>query len=116
MSLTKADISTSVRETVRLKKRHKGAQIFLFPEMDCLVLSGAQAHRIVETLFEIIKQTLARGEDVYISGFGRFQTKFRWARPGRNPSTGEKIILPSHRTVTFRTSARLRQKLNGSGR
>jgi integration host factor subunit alpha len=114
MTLKKADIATHVRETVRLKKKHRSLQIFLFPEMDCILLSRARSYRLVEGLFHIIKQALSKGEDVHIAGFGRFQTRFRWARPGRNPSTGEKIILPSHRTVTFRTSARLRKKLNGT--
>ena len=61
---------------------------------------------------QIIKETLARGEDVRISGFGKFQAKFKWARRGRNPQTGEMIILNSRRIVTFRASKKLREKVN----
>ncbi|MBU0734911.1 MAG: HU family DNA-binding protein, partial [Proteobacteria bacterium] len=61
---------------------------------------------------EKIKYTLARGQDVLITGFGKFQVKFRWARKGRNPQTGETIIIRSSRTVTFKASRKLREKMN----
>ena len=112
MTLTKTDIVNSVMQEVRFKNRHKGPQQFLFPEMDCIFLSRKRADEIVESLFEIIKKTLASGEDVLISGFGKFQVKFKWARKGRNPQTGEMIILRSRRMVTFRTSPKLRKKMN----
>jgi integration host factor subunit alpha len=112
MTLTKTDIVNSVMQEVRFKNRHKGPQQFLFPEMDCIFLSRKRADEIVGSLFEIIKKTLASGEDVLISGFGKFQVKFRWARKGRNPQTGEMIILRSNRTVSFRTSPKLRRKMN----
>ena len=112
MTLTKMDIVNSVMQEVRFKNRHKGPQKFLFPEMDCISLSRRRAEEIVESLFEIIKKTLASGEDIVIAGFGKFQVKFKWARKGRNPQTGEMIILRSRRTVTFRTSPTLRKKMN----
>jgi integration host factor subunit alpha len=112
MTLTKADIVKSVRENVRFKKRRKGPQQFLFPEMDCEFLSRRRATEIVNALFEVIKQTLAREEDVGISRFGKLQAKFRWGRKGRNPQTGEMIILRSRRTVSFRSSPKLREKIN----
>jgi len=112
MTLTKSDIVKRVREKVRFKNRRKSQQIFLFPEMDCIFLSRSRATGIVNSLFEKIKKTLAKGEDVRISRFGKFQTKFRWGRKGRNPRTGETIILPSSRTVKFRTSPKLREKIN----
>jgi integration host factor subunit alpha len=112
MTLTKRDIVNSVMQEVRLKDRRKGPQKFLFPEMDCISLSRRRAEEIVESLFEIIKKTLANGEDIVIAGFGKFQVKFKWARKGRNPQTGEMIILRSRRTVTFRTSPKLRKKMN----
>ncbi|MCD4716249.1 MAG: HU family DNA-binding protein, partial [Desulfobacterales bacterium] len=83
MTLIKADIVKRVRETVRFKNRRKSKQIFLFPEMDCIFLSKNRATDIVNSLFEKIKETLAKGEDVNISRFGKFQTKFRWGRKGR---------------------------------
>lgn len=112
MTLTKTDIVNSVMQEVRFKNPHKGPQQFLFPEMDCIFLSRKRADEIVGSLFEILKKTLASGDDVLISGFGKFQVKFRWARKGRNPQTGEMIILRSRRTVTFRTSPKLKKKMN----
>lgn len=116
MTLTKTDIVKSVMEEVRFKNRHKGPQQFLFPELDCIFLNRKRADEIVESLFEIIKKTLTSGEDILISGFGKFQVKFKWARKGRNPQTGEMIILRSRRTVTFRTSPKLRKKINRQGK
>jgi len=112
MALTKRDIVNRVMHEVRLKNRRKGPQKFLFPEMDCISLSRRRAEEIVESLFEIIKKTLAGGEDIVIAGFGKFQVKFKWARKGRNPQTGEMIILRSRRIVTFQTSPKLRKKMN----
>jgi len=112
MALTKRDIVNRVMHEVRLKNRRKSPQKFLFPEMDCISLSRRRAEEIVESLFEIIKKTLAGGEDIVIAGFGKFQVKFKWARKGRNPQTGEMIILRSRRIVTFQTSPKLRKKMN----
>lgn len=112
--MTKADIVDSVMEKVRFKRRHKGPQQFLFPELDCTFLSRSRTTEIVDALFEKIKETLAGGEDVRIRGFGRFQVKFKWARKGRNPQTGESIVLRSRRTVTFRSSPVLRKKINSA--
>jgi integration host factor subunit alpha len=112
MALTKADMARSVKERVRFKPRRRSRQQFLFPEMDCVFLSQRRATQIVNGLFETIKATLAKGEDVRISGFGKLQVKFRWARRGRNPQTGEMIILPSRRRVVFRASRKLRDKMN----
>ncbi len=112
MTLTKSDIVRHVRENVHLKKRKKDAQRYLFPEMDCIYLSENRAARIVDSLMEIIKATLAKGHDVRIFGFGKFQVKFKWARSGRNPQTGERIILRSRRVVKFRTSRKLRDRIN----
>ena len=112
MTLTKMDIVNRVMQEVRLKNQRKDPQKFLFPEMDCISLSRRRAEEIVESLFEIIKKTLAGGEDIVIAGFGKFQVKFKWARKGRNPQTGEMIILRSRRIVTFQTSPKLRKKMN----
>ena len=112
MTLTKMDIVKSVMETVRLKRKCKGSQLFLFPELDCTFLSQKRAAEIADSLFEKIKESLAQGEDVHIFGFGKFQTRFKWARKGRNPQTGETIILRSRRTVKFKVSRKLREKMN----
>jgi len=67
----------------------------------------------VETILEIIKSTLTSGEDVLISGFGKFCIKDKLERRGRNPATGEDMMLAPRRVVTFRCSEKLRDKING---
>jgi integration host factor subunit alpha len=68
---------------------------------------------IVETLLEIIKRTLASGEDVLVSGFGKFSVKEKKARKGRNPATGEDMMLSPRKVVTFKCSGKLRNRING---
>ena len=68
---------------------------------------------IVETLLEIIKSNLASGEDVLISGFGKFIVKDKKERRGRNPSTNGDLILPARRVVTFKCSGKLRGRVDG---
>jgi integration host factor subunit alpha len=68
---------------------------------------------IVEILLEIIKKALESGDDVLISGFGKFCVKDKKERKGRNPATGEDMILEPRKTVTFRCSQRLRDRING---
>ena len=67
----------------------------------------------VETILELIKSTIASGEDVLISGFGKFCVKEKRERKGRNPATGEDMVLAPRRVVTFRCSGKLRDKING---
>ena len=114
MALTKYDISRRVREDVHLKRRKKNRQQYLFPELDRVFLSKKRSREIVDGLLEIIKDSLTRGEDVLISGFGKFQVKFKWARSGRDPQTGERIILRSRRVVRFHCSPKLRDRINRS--
>jgi len=67
----------------------------------------------VETLLEIMKRTLESGEDVLISGFGKFCVKEKKERRGRNPSTGGDMMLPARKVVTFKCSGKLRGRVNG---
>ena len=67
----------------------------------------------VETVLELIKRSLESGEDVLISGFGKFSVKQKAKRKGRNPATGEDMILTPRRVVTFKCSGILRDKING---
>ena len=112
MTLYKGDIVKGVIEQVHLKRRVKTRQQYLFPELDYVPLKGSQANRLVNSLFEIMKSTLERGESILISRFGKFQVKFKWAGKARNPRTGEMIIVKSRRIVTFRGSPKLRIKIN----
>ncbi|MFH2060347.1 MAG: integration host factor subunit alpha [Pseudomonadota bacterium] len=79
------------------------------------ILKPSQAKETVETLLEIIKTTLASGEEVMITGFGKFQINDKTARKGRNPATGNEMILDKRRVVTFKCSGKLRDAMNGSG-
>jgi len=67
---------------------------------------------LVESLLEILKNTLASGEDVLISGFGKFCVKDKNSRRGRNPATGEDMMLSERKVVTFKCSASLRDEIN----
>ena len=67
----------------------------------------------VETVLELIKRSLESGEDVLISGFGKFCVKEKAERKGRNPATGEDMILKNRRVVTFKCSGKLRSEING---
>ena len=69
----------------------------------------------VESLLEIIKQTLASGEDILISGFGKFCLKDKRERRGRNPQTGDAMLMDARRIITFKCSYLMRDKINGKG-
>ena len=74
--------------------------------------SRKQSAEVTEILLEIIKQVLESGEDVLISGFGKFQVRDKRQRRGRNPATGEDLILSPRRVVTFKSSGKLRNRIN----
>lgn len=93
MTLTKAQIVESVQNQSGFSKR--------------------KSSEIVETLLEIIKSTLASGEDVLVSGFGKFCVNEKKARRGRNPATGEDMMLASRKVVTFKCSGELKDRING---
>jgi integration host factor subunit alpha len=67
----------------------------------------------VETLLELIKRSLESGEDVLISGFGKFCIREKKERKGRDPATGDAMILEPRKVVTFRCSGKLRDRVNG---
>ncbi|MBN2061699.1 MAG: integration host factor subunit alpha [Deltaproteobacteria bacterium] len=69
-----------------------------------------------ESVLELIKKSLVSGEDVLITGFGKFCVKDKGARRGRNPATGDDLILDARRVVTFQCSSVLRYKMNGKDR
>jgi integration host factor subunit alpha len=67
---------------------------------------------IVEDLIEIIKRTLESGEDVLVSGFGKFCVKNKGQRRGRNPATGSDLMLSARKVITFKCSGKLRDEVN----
>ena len=81
MSLTKAQIIENIQNQTEITK--------------------FKANETVETLLEIMKSTLSTGEDVLVSGFGKFCVKEKRRRKGRNPATGEEMMLGKRRIVTF---------------
>jgi len=94
MTVTKAHMIESVQENLGYPKN--------------------QSAEIVESLIEIIKKTLAEGDDLLISGFGKFCVKNKKDRKGRNPATKEEMILRQRKVVVFKCSGLLRDKVNGS--
>ena len=78
-----------------------------------LGLPKTKSVELVETLLEIIKSTLENGEDLRISGFGKFYVKSKRVRRGRNPQTGEDLMLEARRVINFKCSPVLRDRING---
>ena len=72
-----------------------------------------QSFEMIKTLLEIMKRILESGEDVLVSGFGKFCVKEKHERRGRNPATGEEMMLEPRRVMTFTCSLKLRDKING---
>lgn len=92
MALTKADLVAKVYKNLDLTK--------------------SQASQSVEAFLRISKDKLANGEDVLLSGFGKFSVKNKKARKGRNPQTGSELILDARRVLTFKPSGQLRARCN----
>jgi integration host factor subunit alpha len=76
------------------------------------IFTKTESAQIIETLFEIVKDSLEKSEDVLISGFGKFSVKEKNQRRGRNPQTGNPIILAPRKVVTFKCSGVLRERIN----
>lgn len=75
-------------------------------------LTKAQATDTVETFLSLSKNSLIAGEDLLLSGFGKFNIKDKKSRRGRNPQTGDELTLDARRVVTFKPSGILRKKIN----
>jgi len=78
-------------------------------------VSKAESTSLVESMMKTIKGTLASGEDVLISGFGKFCVNQKAPRRGRNPATGKELTLQPRRVVTFKCSHLLKERVNGKG-
>jgi integration host factor subunit alpha len=74
--------------------------------------SKNKSTEIIETILETIKRSAESGEDILIGGFGKFCVKNKSERRGRNPATGEDMMLSPKRIITFKCSGRLRAKIN----
>ena len=93
MTLTKVDIVEAIAEHIGYTKLN--------------------STDIVETLLAIIKRTLESGDDILVSGFGKFCVKAKKERRGRNPSTGGDMMLRPRKVLSFKCSGKLRDKING---
>lgn len=78
-----------------------------------LGFTNKQSIEMVEIILEAMKRELETGQDVLISGFGKFCVKDKRERRGRNPATGDDMMLKERRVVTFKCSENLRKKVNG---
>ena len=94
MTLTKAEITDRIYRKTDLRK--------------------SDANQAVETILEIIKSNLESGESVLITGFGKFEVKGKNKRRGRNPQTGNDLVLDARRVVKFKCSGVLRDKMKGN--
>ena len=94
MALTKEEIIESVHQQLGFPKK--------------------KSNEVVEQLIETIKSILASGDDVLVSGFGKFSVNDKKERKGRNPATGDEMMLRPRKVVTFKVSGKLRRKINGS--
>ena len=81
--------------------------------VDATGLTATDSKKIVDTLFNTMRATLASGEEVKLSGFGNFTLRDKHPRPGRNPKTGEPVEISARRVVTYRCSLLLREKCGG---
>ena len=91
MALTKAKMAEMLHEQIGINKR--------------------EAKEVVELFFEQIRQALASGDAVKLSGFGNFTLRDKSPRPGRNPKTGEEIPISARRVVTFRPGQKLKRRI-----
>lgn len=92
MTLTKADLVDSIHNNLDV------------PKQEC--------SQLVESIIDLIKRTLENGEDILISGFGKFCVKNKRQRRGRNPATGQDLLLDARKVVIFKCSGVLRDKIN----
>jgi len=77
-------------------------------------LTSREAANVVNSIIEVLRDTLAGGQDVKIAGFGKFYLKDKDARMGRNPQTGEAIEISARRVLGFKVSDSLKQSINGA--
>ncbi|QCI19710.1 MAG: integration host factor subunit alpha [Buchnera aphidicola (Brevicoryne brassicae)] len=91
MVLTKAEISENLFEKLQLTKK--------------------DSKKFVEFFFEEVRNSLEKGEDVKLSGFGNFELKNKKERPGRNPKTGKSVLITARRVVTFKAGQKLKNRI-----
>ena len=102
------EFSVESLETPALTKAHLAELLFMQ-----IGLNKRESKEMIDAFFELISECLIDGKDVKLSGFGNFQIRTKAPRPGRNPRTGEAIPIGSRRVVTFHSSHKLRDQIQG---
>jgi integration host factor subunit alpha len=101
------ELSFDTLDTPALTKAQLSAMLF-----DQLGLNKREAHEFIDAFFDMLFNELVEGQEVKISGFGNFEVRNKSARPGRNPRTGEDVIIPPRRVITFKASGLLKIQIN----
>ena len=104
------ELAVESLETPALTKAHLADLLF-----DQIGLNKRESKDMIDSFFDLISDSLVDGSDVKISGFGNFQIRTKAPRPGRNPRTGESILIEARRVVTFHASHKLKEQIQGNG-
>jgi integration host factor subunit alpha len=102
------EFSIESLETPALTKAYLADMLF-----DQLGLNKREAKDMVDSFFVLVADSLVDGKDVKLSGFGNFQIRTKAPRPGRNPRTGEEMMIQARRVVTFHASLKLKDQIQG---
>lgn len=94
MAITKAELANELFDQIGLNKR--------------------EAKEFIELFFEHIRESLENGQSVKLSGFGNFDVRSKNARPGRNPKTGEEVMISARKVVTFKASPKLKESVESN--
>jgi integration host factor subunit alpha len=100
------EMSFDQLETPALTKAHLADLLF-----EQIGLNKRESKEMIDTFFDLITQKLVQGEDIKISSFGNFQIRTKPPRPGRNPRTGEPVMIEARRVVTFHASHKLKDQI-----
>lgn len=103
------EFSVDSLETPALTKAHLAELLF-----EQIGLNKRESKEMIDAFFELISERLVEGREVKISGFGSFQIRLKAPRPGRNPRTGEAILIEARRVVTFHASHKLKDQIQCS--
>ncbi|HYB97614.1 MAG TPA: integration host factor subunit alpha [Candidatus Limnocylindrales bacterium] len=108
--MTAPDLPWAAHEASRMTKAEIVERIY-----ERVGFSKKEAAEVVESIFEVIKARLEQGEKVKISGFGNFVINEKRPRKGRNPQTGEEIVITGRRVLSFKPSQVLKRTINSDG-
>ena len=105
------DISVESLETPALTKAQLAEILF-----EQIGLNKRESKDMIDAFFNLVSDSLVEGDDVKLTGFGNFQIRIKAPRPGRNPRTGEAILIQARRVVTFHASYKLKEQIQDEAR